>query len=145
MKLNLNIATLVLGALVFTGLARAAEPDAGANPYRAIVKHNTFGLVPPPSTVVFNAATSPPDITLNGIMVVFGRKYALFKLPASKGGKNYLLAEGQSDGEIELLAVDNRAGTITINNHGAVQTIVLCKPPALLSAPPAERPLSAYL
>jgi hypothetical protein len=134
MKGKLNLAALALGVLIFTGAARASGPEAEDNPYRVIFQRSVFGLVPPPPAVETRATDSPPGIVLNGIMVVFDRKYALFKLPAEKG-KSYLLGEGQSDGQIKLLAVDDRAGVIKIDNHGIVQTIALAKPPAPSSAP----------
>jgi uncharacterized membrane protein YgcG len=133
------MAALAIGILIVTGAARAAGPGAESNPYRVIFQRSAFGLVSPPPAAEISANDFPPDIILNGIMVIFERKYALFKLPADKG-KSYLLGEGQSDGEIELLSVDDRAGVIKINNHGVIQTIALVKPPALLSAPAAAAP-----
>jgi hypothetical protein len=133
MKGNRNLAALALGTLIFTGAARAAGPAVKSNPYCVIFQHNVFGLIPPPPADI-NTSAPLPDITLNGIMTVFDRKYALFKLRAM-GGKSYLLGEGQCDGEIKLLSVDDRAGVIRVNNHGVVQTIALAKPPVLLSAP----------
>jgi hypothetical protein len=139
MKGILSLAALALGVLIFAGAARAAGSGAESNPYSVIFQHSVFGLAPPPPPVDANAAIPPPDITVNGIMTVFNRKYALFKLPAARG-KSYLLGEGQSDGEIELLSVDDRSGVIKINNHGIVQTIALAKPPALSTAPGAASP-----
>jgi hypothetical protein len=140
MKGKPNMAALALGVLIFTGAARATGSGAESNPYSVIFQHSIFGLVPPPPHAEANAAaTPPPDITLNGIMTVFGLRYALFKLPADKG-KSYLLGEGQSDGEIELLSVDDRAGAIKIKNHGIVQTVALTKTPALFSAPSTTTP-----
>ena len=124
---------LFLAFWILAGAARAAGADADANPYRAIATHNAFGLTPPPETARPDAAPPPPDIVLNGIMSVFDRNFALFKLRAA-GEKSRLLAEGQSDGEIELLSVDGKAGTIRIKNQGIVQTVALAKPPAPVSA-----------
>ena len=130
-----KMAGFALGVIVLSGSARAAGPDAASNPYSVIFQHSVFGLVPPPAPPEnVSAAVPPPDIALNGIMSIFGRKYALFKLPANNE-KNYLLREGQGDGEIQLLSVDERAGKIKINNHGVVQTIVLAKPPATPGQP----------
>jgi len=136
MKPNPNFLALAFSVWVFTGAARAAGSDADTNPYHAIVTHNVFGLTPPPrGTAELDIAPPPPEIVLNGIMDVFDRNFALFKIHAG-GGKTYLLAEGQSDGEVELLAVNANAGTIRIKNHGVVQTVALAKPPAPASAPP---------
>jgi uncharacterized membrane protein YgcG len=132
-----KLAGFAFGVIVLSGTARAAGPDAAPNPYSVILQHSVFGLVPPPTPPEdVSVAVSPPDIALNGIMSIFGRKYALFKLSANKG-KTYLLGEGQSDGEIRLLAVEERAGKIKISNHGIVQTISLAKPPATTGQPAA--------
>jgi len=149
MKGKPNLAALALGVLIFSGVARASGaeptarsasgPEAEANPYRVIFQRGVFGLLAPPPAAEIRATDSPPEVVLNGIMVVFDRKYALFTLPAEKG-KSYLLGEGQSDGQIKLLAVDDRAGVIKIDNHGIVQTIALAKPPAPSSAPTAAAP-----
>lgn len=134
------MAAFAIGILLFVGVARATGPDAASNPYSVIFQRSVFGLVPPPPppppSADVSAAVPPPDIALNGIMSVFGRRYALFKLPANKG-KSYLLGEGQGDGEIQLLSVDERAGKIKISNHGIVQTISLAKPPATTGQPAA--------
>jgi len=134
------MAALALGILIFTVMARATGPVAKSNPYSVIFQHNVFGLVPPQASADARAAVAPPsDITLNGIMNIFGSKYALFKVKADKD-KSYFLGEGQSDGEIELLSVDDGSGTIKVKNHGIVQIIALEKPPALVNAPPAATP-----
>ena len=130
MKRKIIPAAFAIGILLFGGAARATGTDTASNPYNVIFQRSIFGLMPPPTPPAdVSAAVPPPDIALNGIMSVFGRKYALFKLPANKG-KSCLLSEGQSDGEIQLLSVDERAGRIKIINHGLIQTISLAKPPA---------------
>jgi hypothetical protein len=139
MKSELNMAVFVLGVLIFTGAARATGMGAESNPYGVIFQHSVFGLVPPQPPAAVNTATAPPDIIVNGVMNIFGRKYALFKSQTNKG-KSYLLGEGQSNGEIELLSVDERAGEIKISNHGIIQTIALAKPPAPSGAPISAAP-----
>jgi len=75
---------------------------------------------------------APPEIKLNGLTTILGDKRALFKARPDYGEPaSYFLAEGQSAGGIQLLAVDIRAGKIKVNNHGVVQVIVLCQPPDL--------------
>lgn len=104
-------------------------PGFDTNSYRAITAHNAFGLTPPPSLAPArpDAASASPGIVLDGIMSVFDRHFALFKIHGDE--KTHLLAEGQSDGDIELLSVNTTAGTVQIKNHGALQTVALAKPP----------------
>jgi hypothetical protein len=128
---------LLLGA---SQIARASQASGStsANPYQKIGEHNLFGLQPPPP-VNQVAGTPPPQIVLNGLTTVFGDKRALFKtLPTADSPKeqSYILAEGQRTGEIEVLSVDMKAGTVTINNHGIVQLITICKTPSPVWAGP---------
>jgi hypothetical protein len=111
------------------------------NPYLAVAGHNPFGLVSPPSPTVQDIRTPPPEITLNGIMTIFGDKRALFKMRTQSGEeKSFILSEGQRDGDIELLSVDIKQNTITVNNRGVIQTVAICKAPVL---PMIENPVAA--
>ncbi len=104
--------------------AQSAAPESQTNPYHTVVEHNVFGLKPSPMTTSQTGET-PPQIILNGIMTIFGDRRALFKTPATSTmfgpvkERSYMLAEGQRDGEIELLSVDMKAGAIKVNNHGS--------------------------
>jgi hypothetical protein len=116
-------------------IARTSQASGStpANPYQKIGEHNLFGLQPP-TPVAQAIATLPPQIVLNGLTTVFGDKRALFKtLPTADSPKeqSYILAEGQRAGEIEVLSVDMKAAAATINNHGIVQLITICKTPSL--------------
>jgi hypothetical protein len=74
----------------------------------------------------------PPEITLNGLTTILGDKSALFKVRHDYGGmESYFLAEGQSAGEIQLLYVDIKNGSIKVSNHGVFQIISMSKPPDL--------------
>src|SRR5260221_1646891 len=126
---------LTLGCLQIASIVQAAVPNTtDANPYFAIVGHNSFGLVPPPSPTVQDANIPPPEITLNGITTIFGDKRALFKVrtqsPANE--KSCMLSEGQRDGDIEMLSVDVKKNSITVNNQGVIQTIPICRTPVVL-------------
>jgi hypothetical protein len=126
MKPNLIFSPLVFPLFIFVCAARAAEPGSVSNPYLVIAEHNVFKLVPPHQPAAANAVMPPPDIALNGIMTVFGKKIALLKTRSRKG-ESFMLAEGQDHGEIQLLSVDGKAGEIKVNNHGVIQTIALSK------------------
>jgi hypothetical protein len=114
--------------IVTLGCLQIARASQDANPYLSIVAHNPFGLVPTPSPDIQDAKISPPEITLNGIITIFGDKRALFKVRESPAEeKSCLLSEGERDGDIELLSVDVQRSTVTVNNHGVTQTIAICK------------------
>jgi hypothetical protein len=89
-----------------------------------------FGLQPPPSPPdPESTKTAPPHITLNGI-VTLGGKHALVTLPPAPGKtgveaqpRALVLAEGQREGDLEVLEIDGTAGTVTVNNAGTIATL----------------------
>ena len=129
------IASLVMAAVMY-GPVQAAEGVASGNPYSALVARNIFGLVPIP---VSNTADElpppepPPKITPNGIMSIFGKLQVLFKVPGKPvSGQpakdaSYVLCQGERQDEIEVQKIDEKAGTVTFNNHGVVQELALEK------------------
>ena len=131
-KLMRGEKALILFLICGVLCASAAEPASAAadNPYRGIVERNVFNLRPPPPPRT-NAPPKapPPKITLNGITTIFGDKRALFTVderpkPGQKPEqKSCILTEGQRDGGVEVLAIDETAGTVKVNNHGTVQVL----------------------
>jgi len=138
-------------ALLGLSLCQAAralvpEPDH----YRAIPDRNLFGLRPP------QLATNeppPPQLTkilLTGITTILGDKRALMKtlMPAGKPGEqakeqSLILSEGQREGEIEVLAIDEHAGSVKVDNSGTIMTLTFDKDGAKLpSAPPSPSGLA---
>lgn len=140
---------LLIGAgfLLRCPAAPESVPDSRRD-YNAIVERNVFGLkpMPPPSTPSNPAPPAPPKITLTGITTILGDKTALLKaeLPASKPGEKakeqpLILSEGQREGNIELLKVNENAGTVTVNDYGTVMTVAF---PKVTSGTPASPPAS---
>ena len=116
--------------LVTTPVSQAASSE---NPYTPIVTRNVFGLVPipvgPPPTTA--PATPPPKITPNGIMTIFGKLQALFKVAGTaKPGQpakeeSYIMGVGERQDDIEVQKIDEKAAIITFNNHGTIQKLPL--------------------
>ncbi|HXE41500.1 MAG TPA: hypothetical protein VN516_00645 [Candidatus Baltobacteraceae bacterium] len=98
---------------------------AADNPYQLIAHRNSFQLEAP--TPVVQILESSPEITLTGISAALDKKYAVFR--ADK--KDYLLAEGQRTGQIELLSVDLETSSVKMKVNGIVQIIFLRKAPEL--------------
>ena len=124
------ILILAVGALPVLP-AGAATADAG-NPYAMIVARNAFALKDPPSPEsIVPQKDPPPKITLQGIAKVLNRKQVLFKVampakpPQPAGEVSKILAEGEREGEIEVLEIDEIAGAIKFNNHGTPETKTL--------------------
>jgi hypothetical protein len=140
---------LALGACVLGSGMQGSPADATGHPYAAIAERNLFNLRPPPPATPPEPPPPPvPKITLTGITTILGNKRALFKVqpqgkPPAPGAKDefYILAEGQRDGDVEVLAIDDEAGIVKLNNHGTVQELSLdkdgVKPPLTPFTPPA--------
>ena len=141
-----TIVVCLAGGLAWGASLRAEDAVLPGNPYAVVVARNIFGLNPPvvvdPNAVVVEP---PVKIVPNGIMTIFGQVQVLFKVPATKpGGKdaNYILTEGQSQDDIEVTKINEKAGIVTFNNHGIVQELplVVTAPSSTPSAPTGGRP-----
>ncbi|HEY9510045.1 MAG TPA: hypothetical protein VIV82_09315 [Verrucomicrobiae bacterium] len=119
-----NTLVYLLG-LSFCVVAHAASSDSGNSPYQAIVERNVFGLKPPTGPEEAPPPPEPPSkITLSGITTMLGNKRALLSVQVpNKPAENFILAEGQRDGEIEVLQIDEHAGTVKVSNHGVEQLL----------------------
>lgn len=100
--------------------------SSGDNPYKSIVDRNPFGLIAPTPPAPIETAAPPSNIKLTGITTILGIKNALLMAqepgPAGKS-QSYILTEGQREGMIEVLTIDNIAGLVKVNNAGIVSTL----------------------
>ncbi|MCX8091756.1 MAG: hypothetical protein N3I86_12635 [Verrucomicrobiae bacterium] len=141
--------------------AVSPEPDAaaagalvGENPYQVIASRNVFALKPPPPPPDPNAAPPPdlPQIKLQGISSLFGRRQVLIKLvekakPGQQGREEALiLKEGERYRDVEVVAINPTTGTVRFNNHGTEVEMTMDKdaekaptgpPPPMPAAAPA--------
>ncbi len=100
---------------------------------------------PPQPAVVETPPAPPPKVVLSGVItVLLGNDRVLLKeqiAPEGGGGTakevSMILAEGQREGGIEVVKIDERAGTVRINTRGAPTTLTFEKDGAKL---PATRP-----
>lgn len=139
--------------IVLTGwalcTAGAVTTDTPSRPYEEIVSRNVFGLKPPPPPPnPEDNKPPPPNITLTGITTVVGKK-ALMETPppaikpgtpagtAPPGKQFYMLGEGEREGEIEVIAIDEVLGSVKVKNGAQEVTLTFekngVKPPT--SAP----------
>jgi hypothetical protein len=128
--------TLIIAAtLLFPAAVRAQDAAEPGGPYASIVSRNMFALVPIPPPPDPAASLPPPEpppkITPNGIMTIFGKLQALFKVAGkAKGGQpakdeSYVLTEGERQNDIEVIKINQAEGIITFNNHGTIQPLAL--------------------
>jgi hypothetical protein len=132
-----------LATLAGLAAASAITPEPSATPYEGIIDRNAFGLKPPPPPPDPEAAKPPPvKITLTGITTILGNKRALMETPPPpgkpgeqpKGKQSYILTIGQREGDIEVLDIDEKAGSVKVNNAGAIVTLTFEKDGAKLPA-----------
>jgi hypothetical protein len=114
--------------------AQSQDIAIADKPYASIIARNMFGLlpIPPPDTnPPAPPVDPPPKITLNGIMTIFGRDQALFKVatkpaPGQPAKDNsYVLSEGERQDEIEVVKINHVDGIVSFNNHGTSQELPL--------------------
>ena len=137
---------VVAGA--FCASLKATIPDGSANNYADIPGRNVFGLKPPPP-IMTETAPQPQlsKIVLTGITTILGNKRALMKTQpaAGKPGQqarelSLILTEGQREGDIEVLQIDENAGSVKVNNSGMVMTLTFEKDGAKLPSTPPPPP-----
>jgi hypothetical protein len=127
----------LVGGLSACSLTISAWGNTGDNPYKTIVDRNVFGLKPPPPSGPAEGTepkTPPPKITLTGITTILGNKRALMKTPpaAVKPGEqpreqSYILSEGQRDGELEVVQIDEKTGSVKLMYAGTPVTLTFEK------------------
>lgn len=144
--------SILTGLVLSTGTQAivANSPAEAGSPYQGIPERNVFGLRPPAPPPVVNPEANkppPPKLTLTGITTIMGNKRALMtaQLPARPPeparAQHYMLTEGQRDGDVEVLNIDEVKGTVSVNNHGVPQEIVFEKEtPKFPPAPGGQNP-----
>ena len=132
-KRNTKIFGSAVAALAL-GIANGRSATGAQDPrlYQTIPTKNVFKLKdPPPLTAPVKAAENPtvPKIFLNGITTIFGRKLALMKLmlptksPGDTGERSLMLHEGERENDVEVLQINEKNGSVRVNNFGTVLTL----------------------
>ena len=121
------------GFVLIAATAYAVTPNRAINDYDGIAPRNIFNLREP--VTIAPPPTNPPLMNLNltGITTMLGYKLAIIRThPPAKPGtppaeQTLTLMEGQSDGEIEVLQIDEKAGRVKVNNGGTIVTLTFEK------------------
>ncbi len=137
----------VMAGCLLSTVSPAATGTPKENPYaRTIVGRNAFSLnKEAPAKTVVPPPVLPPRIILQGVTNILPRRQVLFKvqMPARPGTPvreiSCVLSEGERLGEIEVLEIDVRAGTIKFNNHGFVQTLTMADDAETVPALPTRQ------
>ena len=127
-----TVGLTLIGLLMIGGAARGITPDspANANPYQGIVDRNVFGLRPPPPPQEAPPPPKPPvNITLTGITTLMEKKRAFMSVTGSpKPGApaattSYMLTEGERQGDIEIVQIDEKEGSVKLKQSDTPVTI----------------------
>jgi hypothetical protein len=134
MRFNPKILLCLAAGLSFGWCAQAVVDDPAASYYRGIPQRNIFGLKPP---VAAPQPTAPPvalpKLVLTGITTILDNKRALLKvLPPSGAGQpakevSLILTEGQREEGVQVLEINERVGSVKVNNSGSVMTLTFEK------------------
>ena len=133
MKTSTRIILCLVGGFALSTSPRAATVEARDHPYKNIPATNVFRLKSPPPRPASKPPEQPPPpkITLQGITTVPGRAHVLFKVmmparpPEPAKEIPYVLVEGEHEGEIDVLEINEQSGIVTFSNHGVVQVLAL--------------------
>jgi hypothetical protein len=125
-------------------VARDAEPHA----YESIPARNIFGLKPVEQVQVTNQPRVLPRLILTGITTILGNKRVLMKeVPtggtagATNKEESLILTEGQREGPVEVLAIDEKSGSVRVNNSGTEMTLTFEKDGVKLASTPPAAPM----
>lgn len=105
-----------------------ARPASSSEPYGQIAARNLFGLHDPIPVQTPHVEPALPKVFLNGVATL-GGKLAFLKVQyppkpgQQQGEQSLILSEGQREGGIEMLEINEKAGTIRVNNSGTEMTI----------------------
>jgi hypothetical protein len=147
MKHGGKMLVCLASGLVLCSAANARTAAESGNPYQGIVERNVFGLKAPPPPPDPEANKPPlPKITLTGIVTLGGGKRALLKTPPTppkpgepaKTDQGFILSVGERQGDIEVLEIDEKKGSVKVNYGGNVTDLTFEKDG--IKAPSAPAP-----
>ena len=138
------------GLLLTVGLC-AAVSEPKNSPYEPIIERNSFALKPPPPPIDPATLVQPPSqvkIMFTGIYRQKGTQKACFALTDSSRNPpetTYLsLSAGEKQGNIDVVAIDDKEETVRIKNAGAPMLLSFKdnspKPAGAAAPPPGAYP-----
>lgn len=140
----------LFGALITVAFCCSADVIGAASsgePYGQIVERNLFGLHDP--VVVQPPTVQPilPKVILTGTTTILGNRMVFVKIQVPQkpgeqpqGEQSLMLAEGQRESGVEVLQIDEKAGSVRINNSGTEMTITFEKDAGKVAGGPMPPP-----
>jgi hypothetical protein len=113
-----TVAVLSAGLLLAAPLAAVPAPDTG-QPYSKITERNVFNLKPPaPPPTVAPPPQPTSNVKLTGILTILAAKKAVLQIAdPGKAPESKILKEGEREGEVEVLEINEIEGTVRIKNR----------------------------
>lgn len=108
------------------------------NRYEKVIStRNVFALQEPrPAEPTTSKPVVPlTTVTFQGVTTILNYRQALLTLSTTDNRErstkaiSVVLREGEREGEVEVLKIDERHGLATIRNHGIIQTLALLPSP----------------
>src|SRR2546421_590363 len=124
-----------LSIVVFCSGAKFVGAATSGDTYGGIAARNLFGLHEPPQVQPPEQPKPQlPRILLTGTTTILGHKMAFVKIQSPQkpgeqpsGEQSFILAEGQRESGVEVLQIDEKAGSIRVNNSGTEMTVAFEK------------------
>lgn len=131
-------ALALTGAILAATWARGEEPQKNTR-YSNISQRNAFGLRPPPEPPP-PPAPPPPSITvkITGIINLFSKKKAVLQITEAGKTESKIIAEGDREGQIQVVSVDVDVGVVKIMNGDREVTLNMEENGVKPTAPPPQ-------
>ncbi len=113
------------GLLASAGMAAAITEPATAS-YSVIIERNPFNLKPPEPVKPPEPPAPPPStVKLTGITTILSSKRALLTVqePGKPQPSQKIMREGERDGTLEVVEINEQAGAVKIINSGVSRTL----------------------
>ena len=118
--------------------------NASGNPYSSIINRNMFDLHAPEPVAPPVSNAPPSNIKLTGITTIMGSRRAfLMVTEPGQPEKSCILSEQQRDGGVEVLAINEKEGSVKVDNGGTIVTLTFDKDGNKLPSMPAPMKIAA--
>jgi hypothetical protein len=125
-----KILRCAVGMLLLAATVQADTTESKDNPWRVIIDRNPFGLQdPPPPPDPSSLTNQPPvkiDVKFTGVSSDSNSKRAWLMIPPGPGRpqpKYLSLSEGDSDGDLKVLEINETETTVKVLNAGVPVTL----------------------
>ena len=134
----------IASAFALAASVHANVADSTSAHYGEIPKRNIFGLKPPEPAQAPPPPRLPKLVLAGTCSVVVPARALIDEFPAAGAGpadagkkRSLILAAGERDGDVEVVEINERAGSVTVRNSGTTMILTFDKDGAKLPSTPA--------